>query len=86
MKIQDFEKAIEALNCAIDIDEFKMKGREVRRCIANTEQMRLEWDEFGRAFTVPSNQEPEEFIDSITGLVVTGRRLIRCVDFDLKFD
>ena len=75
MKIEDFEQAIEALTCDVTIDEFKLKGGEVRMCIARTEKAYVEWDEYGRAFGCPLADEDER-----------PYRVERMQDFDLKFD
>ena len=75
MKIQDFEQAIEALTCDVTIEEFKLRGGEVRLCIARTEKTYVEWDEYGRAFGFPLTDDGEP-----------PYRVERLQDFDLKFE
>ena len=53
MRIKDFEKAIDALNCAIEIDEFRtVNGGQVRCCLAHADHLLLLWDGFGRVFGI----------------------------------
>lgn len=90
MKVQDFERAIEAL-CVdgLEIDEVKMaanSGGHVSQVNGHTGMLIVLWDEGGRAFTAPSTQKNEDFIEFGSGKVVTGRRLKRDKEFDLKFE
>jgi hypothetical protein len=90
MRIKDFEKAIDAL-CVqgLVIDEVKMKadgGGHVRQVNGHTATLIVVWDELGRGFTTPQEQKNEEFIEIGSGKAVTGRRLKRDTEFDLKFD
>lgn len=75
MKVQDFERAIEALNCSIVLDEVKLLKGQVRVCIGHTETKHLEWDEFGRAYGRELVDEGEE-----------GYEIDRMPEFDLKFE
>ena len=54
MKIKDYEDAIGALNCDVEIDEFRVRKNQVRRCLAHLRQkpVLLMWDEFGHAFSI----------------------------------
>ena len=61
MKVQDFENAIDALNCAIVIDEFRQVRGQVRCCLAHADHVLLLWDAFGRAFGIDM---PDEVCDS----------------------
>lgn len=90
MKTKDFEKAIEAL-CVqgLEIDEVKTKdesGGCVLQVNGHTDTLTVVWDELGRAFTTPKDQETEEFIEFGSGKAIEGRRLKRDADFDLKFE
>ena len=53
MKTSDFEKAIDALNCDIEIDEMKLRNGQVRLVLGHTDHMLLVWDENGRGFGIP---------------------------------
>ena len=85
MRVQDFEQAIEALNCNIEIDEMKIRHGQVRQVNGHTSGLKVVWDELGRAFSMPFDQDAEEFIDVDSGSIVNGRRLERDSNFDLKF-
>lgn len=86
MKVQDFEKAIVALNCSIVLDEVKLQEGQVRQFNGHKEGLQIVWDESGRAFTCTDDQESEEFIAEGSGKSVIGRRLKRDSEFDLKFE
>lgn len=90
MKTIDFERAIDALAVqGLEIDEVKMKadsGGQVRQVNGHTDTLDIIWDDLGRAFTTPKNQETEEFIEFGSGRAAEGRRLKRDAGFDLKFD
>lgn len=75
MKICDFERAIEAMNAGIVLDEMKLKGTDVRVCVGHTDTKYLEWDEFGRAYGHELVDEGEE-----------GHEIERMPEFDLKFE
>lgn len=90
MRIKDFEKGIGTL-CVqgLVIDEMKMKansGGHVRQVNGHTVSLLVIWDELGRAFTTAQEQKSEEFIEIGSGKAVTGRRLKRAPEFDLKFE
>ena len=90
MRIRDFEQAIDEL-CVegLVIDEMKMRadsGGHVRQVNGHTRMLTVVWDELGRTFTTPQERESEEFIEIGSGKAVTGRRLKRDPEFDLKFD
>ena len=85
MKTEDFEKAIDALNCAIEIDEMKIGGGNVRRAFAHGDHILLMWDEYGRGFCIdgladgePFNSESHEGRDQ--------SEYSRSVTYDLKFE
>jgi len=85
MKIEDFEKAINALNRGIEIDEVKLRGGHVRQAFGHTDCLKVVWDELGRAFSMPIEQKKEKFLDLDSKRFVYGRRLERDTAFDLKF-
>ncbi len=90
MKVQDFENAINAL-CVKElvIDEMKMKaegGGHVIQANGHTDTQTIVWDESGRAFATPNQQENEEFIEFGSGKTVRRRRLKRDEVYDLKFE
>jgi len=89
MRIKDFEKAIDGLCIqGLVIDEVKMKadgGGHVLQVNGHA-TVTVVWDELGRGFTVPQEEESEEFVEIDSGKAVTGRRLKRDTVFDLKFD
>ena len=58
MRTGDFEKAIEALNGRIFIDEMLLKANwQVDRVYGHASHVWLKWDEFGRCFTCYSDDE-----------------------------
>lgn len=52
MKTKDFEMAIEALGCRIEIDEIKLHQRQVAQVLGHNEHNLLLWDERGRGFSI----------------------------------
>lgn len=90
MRVKDFESAIEALSVeGLEIDEFKIaanSGGHVRQVNGHTKELTLLWDESGRAFSTPIDQESENFIEFGSGKVISGRKLKRDTSFDLKFE
>ena len=82
MKIENFENAIGALNCAIEIDEFKLKDNQVRRCFAHGEHVLLMWNEFGRAFGLNVD---DDVCDSSTYEGYDELDYERKAIYDLKF-
>ena len=90
MRVKDFESAIEALSVeGLKIDEFKMSansGGHVHQVNGHTKELTLLWDESGRAFSTPIDQESENFIEFGSGKVISGRKLKRDTSFDLKFE
>ena len=90
MRVKDFESAIEALSVeGLKIDEFKMSansGGHVHQVNGHTKELTLLWDESGRAFSTPFDQESESFIEFRSGKTMRGRRLKRDYSFDLKFE
>lgn len=56
MRTKDFEKAIDALNCSIEIDEMKLRGGQVRLVLGHQTHALLLWDENGRGFSIPYSE------------------------------
>lgn len=87
MKVQDFEIAIEALNCPIVLDELKLKeGGHVKYFFGHKDYLLLLWDDSGRAFS--RNIEGDELAESPFYLldgVLPVDCYVRDGNFDLKF-
>ena len=48
MKVNDFERAIDALGTDVTIDEMKLHHAYVRQVNAHTDNKLVVWDEYGR--------------------------------------
>ena len=86
MKIEDFEKAIDALGVKdLEILEFKMTiGKGVKECYAKMGQLTwLMWDATGQGFRFDQPQGVEGCISSDHAAYLDYRR---DADFDLKFE
>lgn len=85
MKIEDFEKAIDALNRGIEIDEIKLQNGQVRFVYGHTDSRLLLWNWIGLAYSLDIPfpvDEPtiHELQDNFTyGLYAVSP------EFDLKF-
>lgn len=101
MKIRDFETAICALDCPIELDEVKLQGGHVRRFYGHRAPLLvyaveankaykggqlLMWDEFGRAYSCLLNTVGSQEIQHDTHEGVTESCYERDTVFDLKFD
>lgn len=84
MKIKDFEKAIEALNYGVEIDEIKLKGGQVRLALGHNRHTLLLWDENGRGFTV--HYDEPFFCTEENHDYNSYDDYSRDVKFDLKFE
>ncbi len=88
MKIQDFENAIEALNCPIALDEVKVKGgNHVTYFFGHKGYLLLLWDGSGRGFS--RNIEGDELAESPSYLldgVLPVDCYVRDASYDLKFE
>ena len=86
MRTKDFEKAIDALNLGIIIDEVKLRHGHVRQVIAHQGDKGIVWDENGHAFTTGLKKDtyiaPNE--DGVWERV-KGCPLNRNKLYDLKF-
>lgn len=89
MKDLDFEKAIENLGGSIVVDEMKIYKGQVRQVHGHNQNMRLVWDENGRAYSAPINRQAEKYLypDKATGKVGldVGTPMDRDKIFDLTF-
>lgn len=65
MKTNDFEKAIEALGCNIEIIEVKTSGGQVKICTGHIQQLLIYWDVFGRAFALHDAADPMAIAEDI---------------------
>lgn len=74
MKVQDFEKAIAALQCDIKTVEVKTYKGHVRRFYGLKDDTSIIWDENGHSFTKRCDDE-----DSL------DKQYVRTEKFDLKF-
>ena len=87
MRTEDFEKAIDALNLGIIIDEVKLRHSDVRQVIAHQGSKGIVWDENGHAFTISQKKDiyiaPNE--DGVWERV-KGYPLNRNKLYDLKFE
>lgn len=87
MRTKDFEKAIDALNLGIIIDEVKLRHSDVRQVTAHQGSKGIVWDENGHAFTTGLKKDiyiaPNE--DGVWERV-KGCPLYRKKMYDLKFE
>lgn len=87
MQVIDFERAIEALNCNVQIDHVKIRpGKGVRQVIGHTPSLILIWDDTGRAWSGQKDQPLIEIFESGTDETKKGTEISRDKTFDLKFD
>lgn len=89
MKVNDFERAIDALGKDVTIDEMKLHHSYVRQVNAHTDNKLVVWDEYGRAFSASKESERETFLtegkdSNIIGM--SGIAVARDKSFDLKFE
>lgn len=84
MRTKDFEKAIDALNLGIVIDEMKLRHSNVRQVTGHLENEGIIWNEKGKAFS--TTFERRECKDNGELVGVLGKSLERNSFYDLKFD
>ena len=87
MKIEDFEKAIDALACEVVKDEVRLRKGQVHEFLAHKGHTLILWDSIGRAFstriyTLEDGDEPGS--DVHDGVLRSCYE--RDVVYDLKFD
>ena len=71
MRTKDFEKAIDALNLGIVIDEMKLRHSNVRQVTGHLENEGIIWNEKGKAFS--TTFEKRESWKSHTNLTHPGK-------------
>ena len=82
MKTKEFEKAIDALNLGIVIDEMKLNHSNVRQVTGHLENEGIIWNEKGESFS--TEFELREKDGELVG--VLGSSLERNKMYDLKFE
>lgn len=87
MKTKDFEMAIDALCCNIDIEEMKIRNHSVYLVKGHTESDFFFWDELGRAFRAPSDKDGRSIVLAIDNVFESKyvHLLVRDPQFDLKW-
>jgi hypothetical protein len=83
MRTKDFEKAIDALNLGIVIDEMKLRHSNVRQVTGHLENEGIIWNGKGEAFSTSFEKKESEDNGELVG--VLGRSLKRNRFYDLKF-
>lgn len=84
MRTKDFEKAIDALNLGIVIDEMKLRHSNVRQVTGHLENEGIIWNEYGKAFSTTFEKRESKDNGELVG--VLGKFLERNSFYDLKFD
>lgn len=84
MRTKDFEKAIDALNLGIVIDEMKLRHSNVRQVTGHLENEGIIWNENGKAFSTTFEKKESKDNGELVG--VLGKSLERNSFYDLKFD
>ena len=83
MKTKEFEKAIDALNLGIVIDEMKLRHSNVRQVTGHLENEGVIWNEKGEAFSTDFEWRENKVDGDLIG--VFGSSLERNKMYDLKF-
>ena len=84
MKTKEFEKAIDALNLGIVIDEMKLRHSNVRQVTGHLENEGIIWNEKGEAFSTDFEWRENKVDGDLVG--VFGSSLERNKVYDLKFE
>lgn len=84
MRTKDFEKAIDALNLGIVIDEMKLRHSNVRQVTGHLENEGIIWNEKGKAFSTTFEKRESKDNGELVG--VLGKSLERNSFYDLRFD
>ena len=84
MRTKDFEKAIDALNLGIVIDEMKLRHSNVRQVTGHLENEGIILNENGKAFSTSFERRESKNNGEFVG--VLGKSLERNSFYDLKFD
>ena len=86
MKIEDFEKAINALNRGIEIDEIKVRKRQVHHVYAHIGTTLLMWGSSGLAYSLDVPYSHDESLLQALQEVLRNRHYTRHRELDLRFD
>ena len=75
MKVEDFEKAIDALEGKTMIDEMKIRKNQVYLCTGYVDNYYVQWDELGKAvgWELADDEDAQN-------------PMVRMTMFDLKFE
>lgn len=87
MRVQDYEKAVDALNCSIKLDEVRINKGHVTYFFGHKDLLLLLWDDSGRGFS--RNIEGDELAESPSYLldgVLPVDCYVRDAEYDLKFE
>ena len=84
MKVKEFEKAINALNLGIFVDEMKLRHSNVRQVTGHLENEGIIWNEKGEAFSTTFEWREKEEDGNLVG--VFGSSQERNKLYDLKFE
>lgn len=85
MKIKDFEEAIDALNCGIEIDEIKLQHGQVRFVCGHISSRLLLWDCIGLAYSLNLPFPADESVIHALQDTLTHGFYAASPEFDLKF-
>lgn len=87
MRVEDFEKAIDALNAGIFVDEMVIrKGMQVKAVFGHTGYSWIKWDDSGRSFSCCSAEEIPMVPQNPKLEVALEGEWKRDTVYDLKFD
>ena len=86
MKLQDFEKAIIALNSSLVLDEVKLYKNHVRRFYGHKGCTLVMWDENGRGYSCVLQKLKESEMQCDTHKGVSESCYDRDKVYDLQFD
>lgn len=87
MNTKDFETAIDALGCAIEIDEMIVwKGLGVHHAFGHKDNVLLKWDNFGRCFIIVGVEYSDVPSDCESYTLYDTEYYRRCTTYDLKFE
>ncbi|WP_455062406.1 4-hydroxybenzoyl-CoA thioesterase [Prevotella sp.] len=84
MKTKEFEKAIDALNLGIVIDEMKLNHGHVRQVTGHLENEGIIWNDKGEGFSTEFEWRENKEDGDLVG--VFGSSLERNKLYDLKFE
>lgn len=85
MKIEDFEKAIDALNRGIEIDEIRIQHGHVRFVYGHMGSNLLLWDGFGFAYSFDISYPIDESVIHALQEILRPYHYVINPKFDLKY-